>query len=49
LICAGRKKKAGSGFASPGLARVRFSEQRRSAPLEHEDFVLDAEFLALQI
>ena len=46
---AGRKQKAGSGLASPGLARVRFGERWRSAPLELEDFVLDAELLALQI
>src|SRR6516165_8873638 len=46
---AGRKRKAGSGLESPGLARVRFGEPRRSAPLELEDFVLDAELLALQI
>ena len=36
-------------MASPRLARVQFGEQRRSAPLELEDFVLDAELLALQI
>jgi hypothetical protein len=42
-------RKAGRDRASPGFLKVPFVERLRSVPLELEEFVLDAELLALQI